>query len=228
MRRSFSIFVIAALGTFTVLTASAQKSKSFAGTVKISIRYEGNTNPRDHAPVETVYTILGNKQKVVMPQASMTQILDGDAVRVTALFDIPGYKSGYRMEKEEFEEKMERYKYTYTKKGDTMTVCGYLCTRYDVSIYDAEEDEETTVILYTTTEIGENSNINVFEFPGLTGFPLYRESESKGVKTIVKAVEVKPSKKVKPVDFLTPSGYKMFPNQMEWIMFIQAAFGGGE
>jgi len=210
-----------------VSTANAQKSKSFAGTVKFSVTFEGNTNPKDHAPQEQLYTIFGNKIKIVVPARSMTQILDGDAVKVTVLYDIPGYKSGYTVSKEGLEARQERYNYSYTKGEDTMTVCGYLCTRYDVTIYDTDEDEETTAVVYTTTEIGEGSDINIFEYPGLTGFPLYSETEEKGVKEIQKAVEIKPTK-VKGIDFLTPTGYKMFPSYMEWALFINAAFSKEE
>ena len=225
MRKSFSIFVVAAWGIFTVLTASAQKTSSFAGTVKMSVKYEGNTNPQIHMPHNTTYTILGNKFKVISPPG-IIQIADGDAGAISVLYDIPGHfvhKTGYKMSKEEFEEAFESKKLTYTKKeGDTMTICGYLCTRYDIAIYDTEEDEETMVIVYTTTEIGENNNINAFEFPGLTGFPLYQETEANGVKTIAKAIEIKKTK-IKSVDFLTPEGYKIFPSRMEWGMFYQAA-----
>jgi hypothetical protein len=149
--------------------------------------------------------------------------MDCDAVTATFLYDIPGYKSGYRLPKELFEEMLESKKFTYTKGEETKTICGYVCTRYDVTIYDTEEEDETTAIVYTTTEIGENSNINNFEYPGLTGFPLYEETESDGVKMIKIAVEVKKTK-VKPVDFLEPTAYKMFPSPAEWQQFIQAAF----
>ena len=224
MRKSISIFVVAAWGFLTVLTANAQKTKTFAGTVKLAVRYEGNTNPNEHIPSEQVYTIFGNKQKVVIPARYITQIIDGDAVKLTVLLDYPGYKSGFSIIKEE----TENHEYTYTKKeGDTMTICGYLCTRYDVTVYDKEEDEEKSAIVYTTTEIGENNNINAFEFPGLTGYPLYREVENQGVKTIVKAIEIKQTK-IKSVDFLIPEGYKMFPNQEEWKEYLDAASGKGE
>ena len=221
MRKSFSIFVVAALGTFTVLTTSAQKSSSFAGTVKFSVKYEGNTNPKDHSPHEQLYTIFGNKIKVVIPPW-VVQILDGDAVKAIVLYDIPGNKCGYRMGKEQFETEQEKNNYTYVKGEETKTICGYVCTRYDVTIYDTEEDEETKGFVYTTTEIGESSDINNFEYPGLTGFPLYAEMTApNGVKTIEEAIMVKPTK-VKGVDFLEPAGYKMFPSQMEWGLYMRA------
>jgi len=55
---------------------------------------------------------------------------------------------------------------------------------------------------------------------------LYQVSESKGVKTIQEAIEVKPTK-VKDIDFLVPSNYKMMSIQ-DIGAYINALFGGGE
>ena len=219
MKKSF--FVGVALGMFTVLTVNAQKSSSFAGTVKFSTTFGGDIDPKVHYPREQVYTILGNKIKIIDPRG-ITDILDGDEVTVVRLYDIPGYKSGYTMSKEEIEEPQSTKKYTYIKGEDTMTICGYLCTRYDVTVYDTEAEEEVKLIVYTTTQIGTDNKINNFEYPGLTGFPLYMESEHKGVKKTETAIEVKKTK-VKPVDFLTPTAYKMFSGYTEWALFMNAA-----
>jgi len=209
---------------FTVLTANAQKSKSFGGTVKFSVKFEGDTDPRVHVPRDVVYTIFGNKTKVV--DQSAIQIKDGDAVTTTLLLDIPGNRVGYTVTKEQIEEQHSSIKYTYTKGEDTKTICGYLCTRYDITAYNVEEDEEVKLFVYTTTEIGENNNINNLEYPGLTGYPLYTEIEQKGVKTIMEATEIKKTK-VKPVDFLIPSNYKMMSLE-DFQAFIQSMYGGRE
>lgn len=220
MKKLFSICVVA-LSMFTVLTANAQKSKIFGGTVKFSVKFEGNTDPRSHVPRDIVYTILGNKTKMVNQQ--FIQILDGDAVTNTMLLDVPGYRVGSTITKEQIEEGHSSVKYTYTKGEDTKTICGYVCTRYDITLYNVEEDEELKFFVYTTTEIGENNNINSVEYPGLTGYPLYKEIEIKGIKTITEATEIKATK-VKSVDFLTPSDYKMMPSEE----FFRLIFGGGE
>ena len=203
---------------FSVLAANAQKTSSFAGTVKMSVKYEGNTNPQDHQPHEVTYTILGNKIKQI--NGPWIYILDGDAVTQTRLLDIPANRAGAKVPKEHFEMQQEDLKYTYVKSEETKTICGYVCTRYDITVYDAEVDEETKSIVYTTTEIGADENINNFEYPGLTGFPLYEETESKGVKETSVAIEVKPTK-VKSVDFLIPSDYKMM-TFLEFNAFLKA------
>ena len=224
MKKIFSISVIAAfaLCMFANVQVNAQKVK-FAGTVKIAVKYEGDTDPQKHVPAEAVFTIFGNKVK--LSQQVYTQILDGDAGTVTILLDFPGNRVGYVIPKEDFLEKQSTVKFTYTKSDETKTICGYVCTRYDITAYDIEEDEETKIVAYTTTEIGENTNINAFEYPGLTGFPLYTEVESDGVKAIQEIIEVKKTK-VKAVDFLVPSDYKMLTKE-EYQELMQQLMGGG-
>jgi len=222
MKKSFFIFVVVASALFVVPAANAQKVDSFAGTVKFSVKYEGNTNPKDHAPYEQTITILGNKMKVSDPSGEI-QIMDCNEPSIIFLYDYPGYKCGYTESKEVIEERFESKKFTYVKGEETMTICGYLCTRYDVTIFDTDTEEETKIIVYTTTEIGENNEINNLDYPGLTGFPLYEESEIKGVKKTEKAIEIKKTK-VKAVEFLVPTAYKMFPSYMEWALFMRASF----
>jgi hypothetical protein len=222
MKRSFSILVVVALSMFTVLTTNAQKSSSFAGTIKISIKYEGeNRNPQKHVPKEQFYTIFGNKMKV-QDGPWWVYLYDGDAVTLTRLLDIPGNRGGCTHPTEVVEDflGLSTKKFTYKKGEETKTICGYVCTRYDITIYDTETEEEIKAIAYTTTEIGKDNNINNFEYPGLTGFPLYVESEEKGVKTIEEAIEVKPTK-VKAVDFLIPTNYKMM-TPMEFNAYLKA------
>lgn len=229
MKKIFSISVIAAFAfcMFTSIQANAQKVK-FAGTVKFNVKYEGDTDPQKHVPGEFQVSIFGNKAK--LQSGIQLLIMDGEAYTTTVLLDFPGEPMGSVIKKEELQEMYENIKYTYTKKEETKTICGYVCTRYDIKKYDVEEDEETNIIVYTTTEIGDNNNINnifISYFPGLTGFPLYVESESNGAKQIQEATEVKKTK-LKAVDFLVPSKYKVYDSQEEMGAKIQELYGGGE
>jgi hypothetical protein len=226
MKKIFSISVIAAFAfcLFTSTHTQAQKVK-FAGTVKFHVRFEGDTDPQRHVPQDVMYTIFGNK--IMAKQQIFIQMQDGDAVTKTLLIDYPGSRIGYITPKEEIQEEQALLKYTYTKGSETKTICGYVCNKYDVSIYDAEEDEETKFIVYTTTEIGNDNNINSTEYPGLTGYPLYTEIERNDVKTIIEATEVKKTK-IKAVDFLIPSDYKMYNTAEEFGAAFQELFGGGE
>jgi hypothetical protein len=214
--------VVAVLCIFTAVDVNAQKSKAFAGTVKFSVKYEGDTDPQKHVPYEFVYTILGNRQKI--SNQGFSQITDGDAVTVTVLLEIPGNKMGYVAKKEDVEESFAVKKFTYTKGEETKTICGYVCTRYDITVFDIEEDEEAKAILYTTTEIGDGNNINALSFPGLTGYPLYIEEDEDGVKTIHEAIEIKKAK-IKSVDFMIPSDYTIYSSQEEFQGKLKELFG---
>ena len=222
MKKLFSIFVVSACGIFAVLTADAQKSSSYAITVKFSVQSNGDISAQNPPLRENVYTIFGNKLKVTDPRG-ITQIIDCDDLTATLLFNIKGSKSGYMLHKEVFEDMFKSKQFSYAKEKDTMMICGYVCTRYNITIYDTGVEKETKVIAYTTTEIGANSNINKLQYPGLTGFPLYLETEEDGVKIIEKAVEIKKTK-VKSTDFSIPPDYKMFSSEEEWEKYIQTIF----
>ncbi|MDR0603062.1 MAG: DUF4412 domain-containing protein [Bacteroidales bacterium] len=224
MKKLCSICVVAVLCVFTAMEVNAQKSKSFAGTVKFAIKYEGDTDPQTHQPGEYICTVFGNKQKT--SNQWYQQIVDGDAVTITVLLDIPGNRMGYTQKKESIEEQFSAVKLTYTKSEETKTICGYVCTRYDITVLDVEEDEESKVIVYTTTEIGSGNNINSTTLPGLTGFPLYIEQESEGVKSIQEAIEVKKAK-IKSVDFMVPSDYTIYDTQEEFQEKLQELMGSG-
>ena len=226
MKKSFFIFVTVALSVFIALPANAQKSKSFAGIIKFFTTVESGSDTNARCPGKCVYTILGNKIKT-FDSRGITYIMDGNTVTMTAIYDIKGYKSGYTVSKKYFEEIQSTKRYVYEKVDETKTICGYVCTRYNITIYDTDEDEEVKLIVYTTTLIGENNNINAFEYPGLSGFPLYIETEYKDVKIIEKAIEIKKTK-VKPSDFSVPTAYKMFSSQEEWEQYIQSVFGKNE
>lgn len=226
MKKIFSISAIAvfAFCMFASIQTNAQKVK-FAGTVKFHVRFDGEIDPQKHVPQDVMYTIFGNK--IMAKQQIFIQMQDGDAVTKTILIDYPGSRIGYITQKKDIQEEQALAKYTYTKGNETKTICGYVCDKYEVSVYDAEEDEETKFIVYTTTEIGNDNNINSLDYPGLTGYPLYTEIEKDGIKTTIEATEVKKGK-IKAVDFLLPSDYKIYDTAEEFGAAFQELFGGGE
>ena len=223
MKRLMSVLTIAVVCNTLSYSAFAQ-NPPFAGTVKFETKYQGDIDPQKHVPFEITYTIFENKIKLTMPYRGINiyVIQDGDLLTQAGLADIPQGRVGYADNMEEVEDELLMKKFTYAERGDTKTICGYVCKGYDVTCIvtneDAEEDEEETTeikwIVYTTKEIGKDNNINALDFPKLSGFPLYRETEKDGVKTITIAKEVKKSK-VKSTDFLIPSDYKMTKDQQK-------------
>jgi len=219
MKRLIVVVVIAVV--CTTLSYKSLAQTSFAGTVKFETKYEGETNPQKHIPSETTYTIFENKKKwtTVFRGINIYIIQDGDALTKTVLVDVPQGRLGYVDDKEAIEEELLKKTCTYTERTDTKNICGYECKGYDIVCVimneDEDEEEEETeikIIVYTTNEIGKNDNINAIDNPELSGFPLYTEMEKDGVKTIIQAKEIKKTK-VKNVDFLVPSDYKMVKDE---------------
>ena len=217
MKRVVSVLTIAIICTTVSYKSFAQKY--FAGTVKFEIKYEGEIDPQKHVTKEYECDIFENKSK---KNGNGQQIIyDGDASTVTVLLDLTGV--GYdRVGKiDTLQRDSTDGKFTYEPRGDTKTICGYECKGYNVTYtyideeYDEEEEIEVKFILYTTTEIGKDNRINVFEYPGLSGYPLYTEIEKDDVKTIIQAKEIKKGK-VKAIDFMIPSNYRIHVTNEAW------------
>ena len=199
----------------------AQKSKAFTGSVKFEIKYEGEFEPQQlaNAPREKEQLISGNFTKTSrdLGGAFLHQIDMMDSI--VNLWDLPGEKCAVTIPtpKKEGEEDKEK-NYVIQKRSDTKDICGYNCQGYDIIVTvkskDDEEDEEEerkiTIIVYTTEEIGIDSNINCHFVPGLQGFPLYQEQPAgEGKKVITQAIEVK-KKKINAIEFSIPANYKYY------------------
>jgi len=209
--------VVVVLTMAIVCTTVSYKSfaqKYFAGTVKLETKYEGDIDPQKHIPHEAELIIFENKMKTssVVEQV----IYDGDAMTITYLYDLSTYgyeRMGTVIDKETNQKNSEKSKFSYEARGDTKIICGYECKGYNITqtIKDEEyeEDIEISYIVYTTTEIGKDANINAFEYVGLLGFPMYEEVEKDGVKKITQVKEVKKGK-IKAIDFMVSSNYNMY------------------
>lgn len=210
----------------------AQKTKTFAGSIKYEIKYEGDFEPQKlaNAPREINKIINGNFTKT-------TQNLGG-AVRhqidmldsVLILIDAPTDKIaiGVPIKKNEDAEEGEK-NYKIVKREDTKNICGYECQGYDINITvkndDEEEDRIVTYTMYTTTEIGIDSNINKNSIPGLQGYPLYTcQPAGEGKSVITQAIEVK-KKKINPIEFSIPSNYKYYTIE-QWNEYLRSMQGG--
>ena len=231
MKKLISVVAIAIVCTTLCCKSFAQKP--FAGTVKFETKYEGETNPQLHIPTEQIQTIFENKMKTSLYNGLLRTIQDGDSLTITYLFDIPGFgRIGNTSSREVNEENLLKSTFFYTERTDSKNICKYECKGYDVTciILNEDDDEDEAVeikfIVYTTKAIGKDDNINAFSFPGLSGYPLYTEFEKDGVKTIIQAKEVKKGK-VKAVDFLIPSDYRMLSDE-EWEFMMKQITGGNK
>ena len=212
----------------------AQKTKTFAGSIKFEIKYEGDFEPQQlaNAPREVDKVVFGNYTKTtqmlggggaVRHQIDMTDsmliLIDAGTEKVA--IGIPVKK------KDESEESEKNYK--IVKRADTKNICGFECQGYDINITVKDEDEEEektiTYTMYTTTEIGIDSNINKNSIPGLQGYPLYTSQPAGENKTVIsQAIEVK-KKKINPIEFSIPSNYKYYTIE-QWNEYVRSMQGG--
>jgi len=217
MKRAVSVLTIAIICTTVSYKSFAQKY--FAGTVKFEVKFEGDIDPQKKTTQEVEYTIFENKFK--LSGNGQQRIYNGDASSVTWLIDLSGVGYDRIGRIDTLLRDSTSGRYSYESRGDTKTICGYECKGYNVTHtyidkdYDEEEEIEEKYIVYTTTEIGKDNNINVFEYPGLSGYPLYEEFEKKGIKVISQAKEIKKGK-VKEIDFMIPSNYRIHVTEEAW------------
>ena len=232
---------IAALVALTCLCggkAMAQKGKAFTGTVKFDIKYEGDFEPKQlaRAPKERIVTISGNFIRTThdLGGAFMYQIDMVDSV--IQLWDLPMEKSAVTIpSRKKDKEEPDKRNYVIQKRSDSKEICGYNCQGYDIIVTvkneeDEDDEEETeerkiTIVVYTTEEIGVDSNINCHFIPGLQGYPLYQEQPAgDGKKVISEAVEVK-KKKINAIEFAIPANYKYYTPE-KWKEHIRELQGG--
>ncbi len=231
MKRIATIVSMVIMCGFMSTELNAQKVKSFSGLVTFSIKYEGDIDPMRlaNAPKERIYTIAGNNTKyTVSGQGFVQHVVNiGDSSQNLMIIDHPMQKLVIKKDREDFEEDFEYVDIKVVPSDETKTICGYACKRYDIEVKDLEKESEIKVICYTTEEIGVDENIN-FETPGLKGYPLYQEQHIGEIKIITEAVKVK-KKKIKPAEFLIPSGFEIisYDDYMEAVRASQNS-GGGE
>lgn len=228
MKRIIILF-IAAVCCLNMSDLMAQKKKAFTGTVKFSIKYEGDIDPQESAkaPTETSYLIAGNNTKVTndLGGAFRHDITVGDSGKRIILFDFPGQKMAVVVTKEENEEAQKAFKFDIVDGNETKEICGFVCKRYDVTITNIEEDKETKLIVYTSDAIGLDEKINT-DIPGLKGYPLYQEVKGETKKTIYEAVEVA-KKKLSPAEFMIPEGYQVMTLD-EFQQLLESSGQGGD
>lgn len=228
-------------------TSMAQKNKAFTGSVKFEIKYEGDFEPQQlaNAPREKEQLISGNFTKTTrnLGGAFLHEIDMVDSI--VRLWDLPNEKCAVTIPTPKKEDDGSKEKnYVIQKRSDSKVICGYNCQGYDIIVTvkskseddddDDDEEEEAeerkiTITVYTTNEIGIDSNINSHFVPGLQGYSLYLEQPAgEGKKVINQAVEVK-KKKINAIEFSIPANYKYFtPEQWnEYVRKMQQQAGGG-
>lgn len=231
---TFTLLAIFALG----LTMSLSAQKPFAGTIKSKVSCEGTTDANflSQLPGESTEVVCGNRTKVtqiIQEGFGVISITNGDNKILYTIFDIAGMGKYYieinadslAAEKTKHPTKDE---IVYTE--ETKTIAGYQCKKVNYISTDLETDEETTTILYVTTDICPGGEVNFATFPDVKGFPLRTERkidyQGDEVTIITEAFEIVPSKKIKPVEFLLPTDALSIYDNPELMKML--GMGGGD
>lgn len=230
--RKFAVICLSAAMLTVCGNAMAQKTKSFAGNIKFEIKYEGDFEPQQlaNAPREVDKIVFNNFTKITQNMGSTVrhQIDMVDSMLILIDAGTEKVAIGIPIKKNEEDEESKK-NFAIVKRTDTKNICGYECQGYDINITVKEEDEEDektiTYTMYTTTEIGIDSNINKNSIPGLQGYPLYTLQPAGENKTIIsQAIEVK-KRKIKPIEFAIPSNYKYYTVE-QWNEYVRTIQGG--
>lgn len=214
MKRSIRLFAIIAL---MIASVSAFAQKPFAGKITFEVSAEGISDPNIAAELaeQTVeYTVMGNCYRTDMNVGiDMTTIVNGNNKTYSIILGVPGYGKYYIQKKQsDLDKKRSTQKYDYQYTEESKSIVGYNCKKVILTVTDLETDEEESVVLWVTNELGLGDAINAFDHPDLKGYPLSTEvkSEINGEKVtiITTATKLTPIKKLKPTAFLLPADAK--------------------
>lgn len=229
MTRIFTIIVM------MVLSVSAFAQKPFAGNITFESTSPDCTDPNfasQLAEETQELIVMGNNWRINMNMGiDVIVISNGNSKTLTTIFDIPGYGKYYnKVTAEQLQEATANIKRDFEYTDETKSILGYNCKKVIVKVTNLETDEETTEILWVTTELGLGDDINFAQYPGLKGYPLSTEEKKEfngdQFTVITNATKITPNKKVKATDFLLPSDAKDFADAPEDLKKMLG--GGGE
>lgn len=232
MKRTFILLAALMMGFATLVSAQ----KPFAGTIKMHQSITGTDDPNILAEAESDWevTVWGNYTKTiqnVQEGFGIIAITNGDAGTVLTVLDIMSYgKYYFEMPADKLKEKNKTIKWEFTPTGEKMTIAGYECDKINATVTNLETDETESLVLYTSTAVNPNPEINFVEYPGLAGYPLRTEIktdvEGTEVTVIREATELKANKKLKVVDFMLPSDAQDIKTNPELMKML--GLGGDE
>jgi len=221
MRKTFRLMMVIAT---MICTVSAFAQKPFAGRITFEMSAEGVSDPNINAELseQTMeYTVMGNSYRMDMNQGvDVITIANGNSKTYTVILGIPGYGKYYIQQTEEdIQKKLTTTKFEYEYTNEEKTISGYKCKKVIEKVTDLESDEEMSIVLWVTNELGVGDNINFFEHPDLKGYPLCTETKKEingeDVTIVMTATKIVPDKKVKATAFLLPADAKDFSEAPE-------------
>ncbi len=214
MKKMTRLFMIIAV---MILSVSAFAQKPFAGNITFENTAIGTDDPNFLSALSEQtqeYIVMGNNWRINANYGfDLIQIFNGNTKTLSIVLDLPGYGKYYvKKTAEELDKARANTKMDYEYTNETKSIAGYNCKKVVVKATDLETDEESTVTLWVTEELGLGDEINYAQYPGLKGYPLSTEAKTEydgtEITVITTATKVTPNKKVKPTEFLLPSDAK--------------------
>ncbi len=234
MKKQARLLMIIAM---MVSSVCAFAQKPFAGNITFEMTAEGCSDPNVTAQLaeQTMeYIVMGNNYRMEMNQGiDIIIIANGTNKTLTTVLGIPGYGKYYIQQTEEdIQKKMSTTKIDYNYMEESKTIAGYNCKKVIMTATDLETDEEESVTLWVTSELGLGDDINFTDHPGLKGYPLSTETKTdingETVTLVQTATKIVPNKKVKATQFLLPSDAKDFSEAPEELKQMLGGAGGDE
>lgn len=225
MKYTFLKTVLAfAILMVTGFSGIAQKPGSpFKGVINYKISYpEAKMDASQAAmmPQNMKVSLNGNKSKVEINMASMSQIIlmDADAKTTTVLIDMMGQKVALKpKDKSGNNAKVPVVNVT----SETKEIAGFVCKKAEIHFGD-EKSMASPMIVYFTEAIGDNKIFYDNEYSTLPGIPMEFQYKMQGMNMFLTANSVEKGK-VSNRDFEVPSDYKeMTPEE------LRQMFGGGQ
>ena len=223
--------ILLSLVVIVLFTMNMNAQKQFAGIIKSKTDVEGeniDATIKAQFPVTSEMKVLNDKTRTDANYGGVgvTQITDMGNNKNYVIIDFSAMSMGiyYREVPTTNEKQSINYQYN---RDDKKNILGFECYKVICTVTDLETDETQDIIMYISDDF--LPDFKSSQFDGLKGFPL---SSKVKVKTsdseyfmVNEVIEIKASKKIKPVNFLLPSAAVPFS---EMPAEIKAAFGLNE
>jgi len=193
-------------------SANAKKKPAgFAGTITYKVKYEGRELSSDEEaqmPNQQISYFTADKKmdKIITPMGYYKTVMDYTTNKATVIIDMMGQSMYGTFDKDEFKKEGEEDpEITINKLEATKTIAGYKCKKAE--IITKKDSKEVKTIIYYTEELKPFHQEE--DYKDINGTILETEIEigegDDALTMITTATEVKKGK-VKPVEFLQPSG----------------------
>ncbi|MDZ7740233.1 MAG: hypothetical protein U5Q03_00275 [Bacteroidota bacterium] len=212
MKKSLNILSILFFALIVFSNNSYAGNKPFNGIITYKISFpDSDFDAQTMSMLPKVATVMVKdnmmKTSITMGMGTQTSIVDGNTKTTVSLIDMMGQKYAVRTTEEENFEELEKYETSVEETGETREIAGHDCKKVIVHVKNKETEDETDITVFYTDkyEIG-NIYSDKAMFEKINGLMLQYEIDTKGMKMVFTATDVK-KKKVSDDEFEIPEGY---------------------